>query len=275
MTSPLRILVALAASALPGVVAFSQEDAAEPARPRLVSEFRGVVPGQAATLAVIFDLDEGWHTYWPGQNETGFAPTIAMSLPAGVEGGEPVWPAPHRHESPGGILDYIHEGDEAVILIPISVSDELEAGTVLRFSAEVEWLVCREACIPGSARLSLLVPVLGRDAAAPRSADAARIDSARGRVPGDLRAHAGDLRVRWEGEALVLEASGKVASVSFMPHEKGRAFGPLLRDGTAKGGVLRLTPRPGAAPVRGVVMIEREGEREPVYVSIETRPPAD
>ncbi|MEO1511318.1 MAG: protein-disulfide reductase DsbD domain-containing protein, partial [Planctomycetota bacterium] len=155
-TTLAAILVGIAAStgsAAPptsSAVGFDGEGDLGPAVPMLISEFRSLTPGGANAIAVSFDLEPGWHVYWPGQNTTGFPVDIILSLPEGISAGEEIWPTPERYELPGGILDHTFE-DQVTVIIPIEVDERVESGRRVTIEAELDWLVCKDACLPGGA----------------------------------------------------------------------------------------------------------------------------
>jgi thiol:disulfide interchange protein DsbD len=247
----------------------------EPARPALIAEFDGLVPGREITIAIAFELDPGWHTYWPGQNDTGFAPEIELALPEGFEAVGPIWPAPRRYISPGQILDHVHEKDQATILYTVRVPEDARPGTRARFAASVEWLVCREACIAGSGAVGLTLPVLEMDTTPKPGPGAARIASARARVPKPLPEDSEDLGLSWEDGALVIRAKIPVKAISFSPDENGRRILELLRAGESPTDTLRLRPGSGRAPVSGVVAMEFAGGEPPRWYRIEARSPGE
>ena len=73
------------------------------------------------------------------------------------------FPAPQRLPL-GPLMDYGYEG-EVVFPILLHGADSLKVGTSLEGSAKVNWLVCREVCIPGKAELKL--PITVADAGTP------------------------------------------------------------------------------------------------------------
>lgn len=247
----------------------------EPARPALIAEFAGLVPGGEITIAVAFDLDPGWHTYWPGQNDTGFAPEIDLALPEGFGAVGPIWPAPRRSISPGSILDHIHEKDQATILYTVRIPEDARPGTRARISASVDWLVCREACIAGSGAVGLTLPILEAGATPPPGPGAARIASALARVPKPLPEDSEDLGLDWENGELIIRAKIPVKSLSFSPDENGRRILELLRAGASPTDTLRLRPGTGEAPVSGVVTMEFAGGKAPRWYRIEARVPGE
>lgn len=123
----------------------------------LVSERTGLVPGKTNTVAVRFELEEGWHTYWANPGEVGLATEITWKLPAGIVAGEIQWPAPLWIEY-FDLVSYAYEG-EVLLLVDLEVDESFAMGQSVDLAAEVNFLVCEEACIPGSANLELTLPV--------------------------------------------------------------------------------------------------------------------
>lgn len=172
--------VASAAATLAGPVIAQPSE--EHARVRLVSERTALVPGTTAMLGFAFDIDPGWHLYWNGRNDSGFPPEAKLTLPPGLEAGELQWPAPQRHVAPGDILDHIYE-KRVTLLLPVRVSPDARPGERLRVRASLDWLVCEEACLPGSGEAELTLPVVETTAEASPSADARLFEEARARLP--------------------------------------------------------------------------------------------
>lgn len=248
-----------------GAVSRAVPDEPDPAKPRIIAEFDGLIPGRVNTVALTFDLEPGWHVYWRGQNDTGFPIKATFSVTGGNSWGEPLWPAGERHVSPGEILDYVYEGDEATLLLPVLVPDSVEPGTDVKITAEAEWLVCREACIPGWGKAEASFRVLNPGETPKAGEDAERIRSARARLPKPWNAQNTEVGVRWEGigtaeETLVIEAKGEgVTRIAFLPEDSGRVMLHALETGESKMGRLRLRFEPGEKPVIGVVRVERRG----------------
>ena len=75
----------------------------------------------------------------------------------GVVPGEINWPLPSRI-SVGPLTNYGYE-HEVTFPINFHLNSPAESGQKISIAAYVEWLVCREDCVPGRADLSLTVPV--------------------------------------------------------------------------------------------------------------------
>src|SRR6185503_19125861 len=121
----------------------------------------------------------GWHVYWRNPGDSGEAPRIVWRLPPEFHAGDIAWPAPTRIPV-GPLANYGYDG-EVLLATTLAVPKELATPSV-ELRAEARWLVCNEdECIPGSAPLSLALPV---DGPAPRpSKEAPLFAQTRARVP--------------------------------------------------------------------------------------------
>ena len=123
----------------------------------LVSERIGLVPGKTNTVAIRFELEEGWHTYWANPGDTGLPTEVTWNLPHGIEAGDLQWPAPLWIEY-FDLVSYGYE-DEVLLLVDLEVNESWAVEQSVDLAAEVNFLICKEACIPGSAKLELTLPV--------------------------------------------------------------------------------------------------------------------
>lgn len=215
---------------------------------RVAARWLPQIPGRAeAGVAFTFTIDPGWHLYWKNNGDTGMPIMLDLSLPEGMTAGETLWPAPTRHEHAGSLLDYVYE-NEANLIVPVSgrwaVGDEI--------GADIEFLVCQEACVPGQTSATVKIP--DRVESDWRSRALAFTE----RVPQP----AGDAACwHWEGTTLVIQATkdDEPDTMIFYP-EAGDNIRPVnaLRDGQAKGDTLRFAYRDAvrkADTVRGVLEI--------------------
>ena len=145
----------------------------------LLAEDNALVPGQTHWLALRLAPDPHWHTYWINPGDSGLATRMEWTLPAGLSAGEIHWPAPEQF-SLGDIVNYGY-GDTTLHLVPLTVSAELPIGTPVEIIAKAHWLVCADICIPGSAELTLRMPVAGKATSVP--AVAAAFADARALLP--------------------------------------------------------------------------------------------
>jgi len=99
---------------------------------------------------LIFRLDAGWHVYWVNPGDSGLPPSVEWSLPNGINAEAMLFPAPKRLPL-GPLMDY---GYEQVVVFPIHMRVSHAAdGSVGHVQAKVDWIVCREVCLPGRALL--------------------------------------------------------------------------------------------------------------------------
>ena len=124
---------------------------------RLIAEAKSVRPGSRFCVAVALTMEEGWHIYWKNPGDSGLPTTVEWHLPEGFSAGKIQWPYPQRFET-SGIVSFGYE-NEVCLLTDMRAPVTLETGTVIEFSARVEWLSCREECVPEHADLSIKIPV--------------------------------------------------------------------------------------------------------------------
>ena len=125
---------------------------------QLVSARDVIHPGDSLQAGLYFKMDKGWHVYWSNAGDSGEPPKITWTLPEGLTADAMQFPAPQRLPL-GPLMDYGYEG-EVVFPILLHGADSLKAGTKLDAAAKVNWLVCRETCIPGRAELKLPISVV-------------------------------------------------------------------------------------------------------------------
>ena len=136
--------------------------------------------GAVYWIALRFNLEPGWHVYWQNPGDSGSPPALRWQLPDGVRAGDIEWPAPERIEA-GTLVNYGYENG-VVLPIPLRVGARLKPAQVIHVGLQVKWLVCKDLCVPGQARLDLRVPLTDADRAEVLGWKRL-IDQARARVP--------------------------------------------------------------------------------------------
>ena len=138
---------------------------------QLMTAANGITaPGQLPA-GLYFKLENGWHVYWLNPGDAGQPPKINWTLPSGITAGPMQFPAPKRLPL-GPLMDFGYE-DEVLFPLMLKADSSVGQGSIAHVAARVNWLVCRETCIPGKANLSLDLPVTS--AAPPNAANAALI----------------------------------------------------------------------------------------------------
>jgi thiol:disulfide interchange protein DsbD len=123
----------------------------------LIAEQTSVQPARPFWLGLHFQLEPGWHIYWTNPGDSGEPPRVKWDLPSGFQAGSLCWPVPRRIED-HSLIDYGYQNE---VLLPVEIRPpaSLGMGSDVQLSATVNWLVCREICIPGRAALSLTLPI--------------------------------------------------------------------------------------------------------------------
>jgi DsbC/DsbD-like thiol-disulfide interchange protein len=124
----------------------------------LIADLHLLQPSSKLWAGVLFRLDPGWHIYWQNAGDSGEPPKIHWTLPAGFTAGAIAWPTPTRLGS-GSIMDYGYE-NQVLLMVPIEAPSPEGSGksNPVELAADVNYLVCREVCIPGKAHASLALP---------------------------------------------------------------------------------------------------------------------
>lgn len=129
---------------------------------RLVGQTEWAVPGSTVYVAVVQDIEPGWHTYWINPGDVGQATDLSFTPPPGFQIGEPVWPLPGRILTVAGqdrFSSYAYEG-QVVTPVPVAVPPFARAGTSVPIRLEATFFVCSDTlCIPEQATLTLELPI--------------------------------------------------------------------------------------------------------------------
>jgi thiol:disulfide interchange protein/DsbC/DsbD-like thiol-disulfide interchange protein len=128
----------------------------------LVSANASIKPGVPFSVALHLIHKPHWHSYWvnPG---TGLPTTLKWNLPEGWKAGDIEWPAPMvLTDTRGNVIGNGYDGD---LLLPVTLTPpaDLKPGTTVELPVAADWLMCQDECVPGSAKLSLSLPVSDQD----------------------------------------------------------------------------------------------------------------
>lgn len=123
---------------------------------RLLSDHQQVTPGQTYRIGVHLEQEEGWHTYWKSPGTIGKPTFIEWHLPEKFVATNHQFPIPVRFDQ-SEIVSFGYE-DQVLLYSDITVPSDVAPNTY-QFSADVEWLMCKESCIPGKATVHLELPV--------------------------------------------------------------------------------------------------------------------
>jgi DsbC/DsbD-like thiol-disulfide interchange protein len=232
--------------ALAASVASGQAPPGRHVKATLVADADAARPGQSLTFGIRLEMEKGWHTYWRNPGDSGLPTRVKWDLPAGFAAGEIQWPYPIRFAT-GPLVNYGYEHD---VLLPVAIRVPAAlAAPEVRIAARVDWLECKEACLPGRAEVSLTLPVRAAGGAGPH---AALFADARRRLPRKdpawrFSASSGDgglaLVVRPPRGTALREAYFYPAVPRILDHGQPQ---PLTREGVARR--LTLARDPNGAP---------------------------
>ena len=147
----------------------------------LVAAETSIQPGRPFTVALRLVHEPHWHTYWinPG---TGYATSLTWDLPPGWKAGDIQWPTPSKIIDAHGAIT--GNGYEGTVDLPVTLTPpaDLAPGQSVTLKAKAGWLMCAAVCVPGTAELSLTLPV-SRDDPAPDQAHGAAVAAAVAALP--------------------------------------------------------------------------------------------
>jgi thiol:disulfide interchange protein len=203
----IKYVLALAAAiflTLPAQAQEASKPQAQYVSTQLFADTNNVAPGQTFNLAIEQTIQEGWHVYWKNPGDSGEALRVKWNLPEGFSAGEIGWPTPERIPF-GPLMNFGYHG-RVTYLVPITAGNTVPDATSI--TANLEWLVCSDICIPETTTITLNFPV--------QNIETTKFETARKAMPQD---------VTWQGE--VQEKDGRV-QLSFRPDAE---VIPLLKAG--------------------------------------------
>lgn len=108
----------------------------------------------AERIGLQFKIDPQWHIYWKNSGDSGAPPKFNFSSDKSVVS-QPQWPIPKRIS----VGHLVNIGYENSVLFLFQVSP-IAGSKVLNLKLSLEWLVCKEECIPGIAEMTLTRPLV-------------------------------------------------------------------------------------------------------------------
>ena len=129
----------------------------QPVEVELIAEHATFPSNDGTHVGVFFKLQEGWHIYAEDPGDAGLPTKITWESLPGVHFGPIVWPPAKELHDPGNIKTFGYTG--SVLLASALTYVARESVPELPITAHVEWLACKELCIPGKADLHLTLPV--------------------------------------------------------------------------------------------------------------------
>jgi thiol:disulfide interchange protein DsbD len=121
----------------------------------ILADHATIEPNTPFHLAVKLTMKDGWHTYWENPGSSGLATKLTWLEIPGLDLGPLEFPWPKRFVDEAGFITYGYDS-EVLLLVRAQYHGALKE---LNLSAEVEWLECKEICLPGNQKLTLTLPV--------------------------------------------------------------------------------------------------------------------
>lgn len=125
---------------------------------QLVSEVAHIQNDQPFWIGIRLKMDPEWHTYWENPGEAGLATSVQWNLPEGFQVSSLHWPVPQKFEL-NGFVNYGYE-NEVLLMAMVTPPSNLEIGQEVSIKANINWLACKESCIPGEAQHTLTIPIV-------------------------------------------------------------------------------------------------------------------
>ena len=166
----------------------------EQGKVRLVSAVAAAGNARELPLGLEFELQPGWKIYWRSPGAAGFPPRLDWAGSDNLASATMSWPAPTRFSVLG--LDTVGYHDRVVF--PLAVRP-LSPGKALKLALKLDYLTCKEICIPYTERLALTLPagpaaatsftqLIDRfQAMVPQDGAAAGLSIAQARITGDAK----------------------------------------------------------------------------------------
>ncbi|MDC0497617.1 protein-disulfide reductase DsbD family protein [Alphaproteobacteria bacterium] len=104
-------------------------------------------------IGLEYEMEPGWKTYWKSPGDGGFAQSISWQNSTNVQNVNIQWPTPIEFE----ILGLTSLGYQNNVIFPLEIELEDESKNTF-LNLHVNFLICKEVCIPGDATLFLEIP---------------------------------------------------------------------------------------------------------------------
>ena len=224
--------------------------------------------GRPFRVVIRFTIKEGWHLYWINPGDSGLPIDVQWELPKGYKA-EPVqYPTPEKYVEAGLIAyGYKHEVELLATIVPPAGSASRKP---VKIVAKLDWLACKESCVPGSARVEA---VRSDPKGSGPWISTSALNSCESKLPrsdlSQIGAHVKAARVLAEGSERVIRIA-----VAGLDHLSGADFYPEPikeatidhRNITVAGGVIDIpvTPYREATVftrVRGLLIVNGTGYR--------------
>jgi thiol:disulfide interchange protein DsbD len=129
-----------------------------PVQVQLIAEQTSIQPGGQTRIGILLTIQAGWHIYGENPGDAGLATSLMWSLPNQATVGALNWPPPETFVEPGEIHTFGYTG-KTLLSSSLTLDAHVEPEGILPIGAAIEWLACKDICLPGSATLTLELPI--------------------------------------------------------------------------------------------------------------------
>jgi len=132
----------------------SEWSQSEVSKVRLISPFTNNNDQKEMIIGLQYQMEPGWKTYWKSPGDGGFAQDIVWEKSKNINNIEIEWPKPKSFEILG--LNSVGYEDEVIFPLLVNIKDKRK---ITNIDISINYLVCKDICIPGNARIFLDIPV--------------------------------------------------------------------------------------------------------------------
>ena len=109
-------------------------------------------------IGIKMDMQDHWHTYWKNPGDSGGPMKITWAMPEGFQVSKILWPSPILIPYPP-LMTYGYE-DFVIFPIKIKLPKNTTSGS---FSADIDFLICDDICVPERAFIETTFAKLNTD----------------------------------------------------------------------------------------------------------------
>lgn len=235
----------------------------------LVPEVQWVQPGVPFTLGIHLTMAPHWHTYWKFPGDAGLPTRMRWALPEGWSAAPFEWPYPETIAA-APLMSYGY-GGQVTLLVSVTPPKDLAPGGTVGVGGRLDWLECKDVCLPGKAPLDVQMDVRA-EAPARVTEREPFFTAARAALPKDGTAWKPRLLLKGPQAALLFEPSlPGVRAAGFFPDrgrviEHGEAQRLLATEPGFSLELVRAKDADELGSVSGVLVVEHEGGRSAVSV---------
>ncbi len=149
----IAIVIALGLISTSGYSLSSDWSISEKSQVRLISPVTASNNNNQLILALEYELDDEWKTYWKSPGGGGFPQKIIWNNSSNIKNIEILWPEPIEFEILG--LKSIGYKDKVIFPLIVDIEDNQKTTNI---NLNINYLVCKHICIPGNADIFLTLP---------------------------------------------------------------------------------------------------------------------